>query len=106
MPLLVEEIRVRNQFGPTSRSVDGLLQLAALAQERKAHGEARAYLKTALLRDRTRPESYCRLGVLSDHDGDTRQAAHYYSLALAVNPTFQPAREALMKVGRMNPNKR
>jgi IS1 family transposase len=106
MPLLVEEIRVRNQFGPTSRSVDGLLQLAALAQERKAHGEARAYLKTALLRDRTRPEPYCRLGVLSDHDGDTRQAAHYYSLALEVNPTFQPAREALMKVGRMNPNKR
>ena len=32
MPLLVEEILLRNQFGPTSRSVDGLLQLAELAR--------------------------------------------------------------------------
>ena len=59
-----------------------------------------------MLRDRTRPEPYYWLGALSDHDGDSRQAAHYYSMALDVHPTFQPAREALMKVGRMNPNKR
>ena len=31
-----------------------------------------------------------------------RQAALYYYMALDVKPQFQPAREALVRLGRMN----
>jgi DNA-binding response OmpR family regulator len=102
--LLVEEILLRDQLG-SSGSVDDLLHLAELARERKAYVEARAYWKTAMLRDLTRPEPYYWLGVLSDNDGDARQAAHYYYMALDVSPTFRPASEALMKLGRMSPER-
>jgi TolA-binding protein len=57
------------------------------------------------VRDLTRPEPYYWLGALCDQEGDTRQAAHYYCVALDINPTFQPAREALRKVGRMSPER-
>jgi TolA-binding protein len=56
-----------------------------------------------MLRDLIRPEPYYWLGELCDHEGDTHQAAHYYSIALNVSPTFRPAREALMQLGRMSP---
>jgi DNA-binding response OmpR family regulator len=102
--LLVNEILLRKEFGPGG-SVEDLLHLAELARARKAHVEARAYLKTAMVRDLTRPEPYYWLGVLSDNDGAARQATHYYSMALDVSPTFRPAREALMKLGRMSPER-
>ncbi len=98
---LVEEILVRKQLG-SGGSVEDLLHLAELARKRKAYGEARAYLKTAMLRELMRPEPYYRLGSLSEEEGDMRQAAHYYYMALDVRPTFQPAREALVRLGRMN----
>jgi TolA-binding protein len=62
-------------------------------------------VKTAMLRARARPEPYYWLGVLSDNDGDARQATHYYDMALDVSPTFRPAREALMKLGRIRPER-
>ena len=102
--LLVEEILLRKEFGPGG-SVEDLLHLAELARARKAHVEARAYLKTAMVRDLTRPEPYYWLGALCDQEGDTRQAAHYYYMALDVSPTFRPAREALMKLRRVSPER-
>ena len=99
--LLVEEILLRKQLG-TGGSVEDLLHLAKLARERKAYIEARAYLKTAMLRDLARPEPYFWLGVLCEDEGDTRQAAHYYYMALDVSQTFQPAREALQRLGRLD----
>ena len=102
--LLVEEILLRNQLGPGGL-VEDLLDLAQLARGRKAHDEARVYLKTAMVRDLTRPEPYYWLGVLCDQEGDTRQAAHYYSIALNVSPTFRPAREALIHLGRVSPER-
>ena len=102
--LLVNEILLRKEFGPGG-SVEDLLHLAELARARKAHVEARAYLKTAMVRDLTRPEPYYWLGALCDQEGDTRQAAHYYSIALNVSPTFRPAREALIHLGRMSPER-
>ena len=102
--LLVEEILLRNQLGPGGL-VEDLLHLAELARERKAYVEARVYLKTAMLRDLARPEPYYWLGVLSDNDGNARQATHYYDMALDVSPTFRPAREALMKLGRVSPER-
>ena len=102
--LLVEEILLRNQLGPGGL-VEDLLHLAELARERKVYVEARVYLKTAMLRDLARPEPYYWLGVLCDQEGDTRQAAHYYYMALDVSPTFRPAREALMKLRRVSPER-
>jgi DNA-binding NtrC family response regulator len=99
--LFVEEILLRKQLGPGG-SVEDLLHLAKLARERKAYVEARAYLKTVMLRDLMRPESYYWLGVLCDNEGDTRQAAHYYYMALDVSQTFEPAREALQRLGRLD----
>ena len=101
IPRLVEEILLRKQLG-SGGSVEDLLHLAELARERKAYGEARAYLKTAMLRELMRPEPYYWLGSLSEEEGDMRQAAPYYYMALDVRPTFQPAREALARLGRMN----
>jgi len=98
--LLVEEIFLRRRVGPGG-SIDALLHLAELAWSRKAYIEARAYLKTALLRDLTRPEPYYWLGFLYESEGDIRQAAHYYYLALDANQTFQPARDALKRLGRI-----
>ena len=99
--LLVEEIFLRRRVGPGG-SIDALLHLAELAWSRKAYIEARAYLKTALLRDLTRPEPYYWLGFLYESEGDLRQAAHYYYLALDANQTFQPARDALTRLGRID----
>ena len=96
--LLVEEIFLRRRVGPGG-SIDALLHLAELAWGRKAYVEARAYLKTALLRDLTRPEPYYWLGFLYESEGDVRQAAHYYYLALDASLTFRPARDALTRLG-------
>jgi two-component system, OmpR family, alkaline phosphatase synthesis response regulator PhoP len=102
--LLVNEILLRKEFR-LGGTVQDLLDLAQLARGRKAHDEARVYLKTAMVRDLTRPEPYYWLGALCDQEGDTRQAAHYYSIALNVSPTFRPAREALIHLGRVSPER-
>src|SRR6266513_1314912 len=65
--LLVEEIFLRRRVGPGG-SIDALLHLSELAWSRKAYIEARAYLKTALLRDLTRPEPYYWLGFLYESE--------------------------------------
>src|SRR5262245_7672822 len=85
--LLVDEVLLRQRLAPRG-SVDDFLRLAALARERGAHLEARVYLKTALLRDLTRPEPTYWLGVLCEKEGDMRQAVHYYYMALDANHTF------------------
>lgn len=97
--LLAEEILLRQRLG-SSGSVEDLLHLAELARGRNAYVEARAYLKTAMLRDATRPEPYYWLGFLCESEGNIRQAVHYYSMALEVYHTFQPAREALTLLER------
>jgi DNA-binding response OmpR family regulator len=98
--LLVDEVLLRQRLEPHG-SVDDFLRLAALARERGAHLEARVYLKTALLRDLTRPEPTYWLGVLCEKEGDMRQAIHYYYMALDANHTFQPALETLTRLGRL-----
>lgn len=102
--LLAEEILLRQRLGSSRSggSVEDLLHLAELARGRNASIEARAYLKTAMLRDATRPEPYYWLGFLYESEGNIRQAVHYYSMALEVHHTFQPAREALTLLERKN----
>jgi DNA-binding response OmpR family regulator len=97
--LLIEEILLRQRLGPNG-SVEDLLQLAELARDRNASIEARVYLKTAVLRDPARPEPYYWLGYMSENEGDLRQAAQYYYLALETNHAYQPAQNALRRLGR------
>jgi DNA-binding response OmpR family regulator len=100
LQLLVAEVLLRQRLEPRG-SVDDFLRLATLARERGAHLEARVYLKTALLRDLTRPEPTYWLGVLCEKEGDMRQAVHYYYMALDANHTFQPALDALTRLGQL-----
>jgi DNA-binding NtrC family response regulator len=99
--LLCEEILQRQKIG-MSGTVDELLHLAELARERKAYVEARVHLKMAMMRDLTRPEPYYRLAELSESGGNIREALHYYYMALEANPTFEPAREALKRLGHLD----
>jgi DNA-binding NtrC family response regulator len=103
--LLTEEILLRQRLGAHG-SVEELLHLADLARKRKDSREARAYLKTAMLHDPQRPEPYYWLGYLYEVEGDSRQAAHYYYMALDVSHTFQPALEALPRLGVAVPKTR
>ena len=99
--LLCEEILQREKIG-MSGTVDELLHLAELARERKAYVEARVYLKTAMQRDLARPEPYYQLGELAESEGHTSHAVHYYYMALDAQSTFQPARDALKRLGRLD----
>ena len=101
IPLLLEEILLRQRLGPGG-SVEDLLHLAQLARDRSALVEARAYVKAAMLRDIKRPEPYFWLGLLCEADGDARLAAQYYYMALDTSPTFDPAREALIRLGHLD----
>jgi DNA-binding NtrC family response regulator len=98
--LLCEEI-IQRQKMSKSVSIDDLLHLAELARERKAYVEARVYLKTAMMREVTRPEPYYWLGYISELEGDKRRAMQYYSLALDASQTFQPAHDALKRLGHV-----
>ena len=93
-----ERILERRKIG-MSGSVDELLHLGELARARKAHIEARLYLKIAMQSDLSRPEPYFQLGELAEIEG---HAAHYYYMALDAQSNFQPARDALKRLGRLS----
>jgi DNA-binding NtrC family response regulator len=99
--LLCQEILERQKIG-MSGTVDELLHLAELARGRKAYTEARVYLKIAMQRDAARPEPYYLLGELSEDEGRVTHAVNYYYMALDAQSTFQPARDALTRLGRLD----
>jgi len=99
--LLCQEILERQKIG-ASGSVDELLHLAELARQRKAFVEARVHLKTAMMRDLSRPEPYYELAQLTESGGNLREALHYYYMAVEARPTFEPAREALKRLGHLD----
>jgi DNA-binding NtrC family response regulator len=98
--LLCEEIFQRQKTG-ASVSMEDLLHMAELARERKAYVEARVSLKTAMMREVTRTEPYYWLGHISELEGDKRRARRYYALALDANANYQPADEALKRLGHL-----
>jgi DNA-binding NtrC family response regulator len=100
--LLCREILQRQKLEAAGGSVDEFLNLAELARRRNAHVEARIYLKKAMVRDVTRPEPYYELGDLYESEGDARQAAHYYYMALDAKSMFPPARDALKRLGYLD----
>lgn len=99
--LLCREILLRRKLA-AGGSVDDFLGLAELARRRNARLERRIYLKTAMVSDVTRPEPYYELGKLHESEGNARQAAHYYYTALDARSMFQPAREALARLGYLD----
>ena len=98
--ILAEEILLRRRL-ESSRTFDDLMRLAELARERKAPIEARAYLKAAMSRAFDRPEPYYWLGFLCEGESDSKRAAQYYYMALSANRSFEPAVEALKRLGKM-----
>jgi DNA-binding response OmpR family regulator len=98
--LLCQEILARQKIG-AGGTVDDLLDLAALARERKAFTEARVHLKIAIIRDPSRPEPAYQLGELCEVEGRVNHAVQYYFMALEAQPNFEPARSALSRLGRL-----
>ena len=98
--LLCQEILEREKIGTTG-TVDELLHLAKLARERMALTEARVHLKIAMMRDLGRPEPYYELGELCEDEGQVNHAVQYYYMALEAQSTFEPARAALTRLGRL-----
>jgi DNA-binding NtrC family response regulator len=95
--LLCHEVLERQKIG-TAVTMEDLLHLAEMARDRKAYVEARVYLKTAMMREVTRPEPYYRLGEISELEGDKHKAMQYYTLALDAQNDYQPASEALRRL--------
>ncbi len=98
--ILAEEILFRERHG-SSGSFDDLMHLADLARERNAHLEARAYLKAAMSRAADRPEPYYWLGYLCEAEEDAKRAVQYYYMAYSASKTFEPAVEALKRLGKI-----
>jgi DNA-binding NtrC family response regulator len=99
--ILAEEILFRQRLG-SSGSFDDMMHLADLARERTAHIEARAYLKAAMSRAFERPEPYYWLGYLCEGEGDPKRAIQYYYMAVSASQTYQPAVEALKRLGKIH----
>lgn len=95
---LTEEILFRKEIRPGD-SIPDLLRLAELARRRAAYSEARSYLKSALQRDLKRPEPYYWLGELEEMESRPKTAMQLYYMALEASPAFEPAREALKRLG-------
>src|SRR5262245_33148963 len=99
--ILAEEILFRQRHG-SGGSFDDLMHLADLARERNARLEARAYLKAAMSRAADRPEPYYWLGYLCEVEEDPKRAVQYYYMAVSANHTYEPAVEALRRLGKLH----
>jgi DNA-binding response OmpR family regulator len=99
--LLCREILLRHSLREGG-SADDFLNLAELARTRNARIETRMYLKSAMLRDLTRPEPRYLLGEFYENEGNVDQAVGYYYMALDAQSSFEPAREALIRLGHIH----
>jgi len=99
--ILAEEILFRQRMG-SSGSFDDLMHLADLARERSAPIEARAYLKAAMARAFDRPEPYYWLGYLCEGEGEQKRAIQYYYMAVSANHAYEPAVDALKRLGKIH----
>jgi CheY-like chemotaxis protein len=97
---LTEEILLRRKPDDT-KTVAELLHLADLAYQRQFWAEAHAHAKSAMLRAPDRAEPPFLLGRICEGEGDASLAPHYYYMALEVDHAFQPAVEALRRLGRI-----
>lgn len=99
--ILTEEILIRRQ-SESKVTFDDLMYLADLARQRNALLEARNYLKSAMVQAADRPEPYYWLGNLCEAEGDQKSAAQYYYMAVSAYHTYEPALEALKRLGKLH----
>ena len=78
------------------------MHLADLARQRNALIEARSYLKSAMAHAPERPEPYYWLGDLCEAEGDQKRAVQYYYMAVSAYHTYEPAVEALKRLGKLH----
>jgi len=97
---LTDEILLRRK-PDDSKTVGELLHLADLAYRREFWAEAHAHAKLAMLHGPDRPEPPFLLGRICEAEGDSSLAPYYYYMALEVDHGFQPAIEALRRLGRI-----
>jgi DNA-binding NtrC family response regulator len=99
--ILAEEILFRQHL-EAGGAFDDLMHLADLARERSARIEARAYLKAAMSRAFNRAEPYYWLGQLCEEEGDEKRAVQYYYMAVSADRTYEPAVDALKRLGKIH----
>jgi DNA-binding NtrC family response regulator len=99
--ILTEEILI-GQHSKSKTSFDDLMHLADLARQRNALIEARSYLKSAMAHAPERPEPYYWLGDLCEAEGDQKRAVQYYYMAVSAYHTYEPAVEALKRLGKLH----
>ena len=99
--VLAEEILLRQHL-EAGGTFDDLMHLADLARQRNARIEARAYLKAAMTRAFNRAEPYYGLGNLYEEDGDEKRAVQYYYMAVSADRSYEPAVEALKRLGKIH----
>jgi len=99
--ILTEEILI-GQHSKSKTSFDDRMHLADLARQRNALIEARSYLKSAMAYAPERPEPYYWLGDLCEAEGDQKRAVQYYYMAVSAYHTYEPAVEALKRLGKLH----
>jgi len=99
--ILTEEILLR-RHSESEGSFDDLMRLAELARQRDALIEARTYLKSAMAHAPEQPEPYFWLGSLCEAGGDQKRAVQYYYMAVSAYHTYEPAVEALKRLGKLH----
>lgn len=60
--------------------------------------QAEAYLKEAMAKDCSSPQTHNLFGIISEYKGDKLLAAKHYRAAYALDPTFKPARNNLERI--------
>ncbi|MGL4799313.1 MAG: hypothetical protein ACRCWY_07935 [Cellulosilyticaceae bacterium] len=76
------------------------LEQAIKAIEDKDLMKAEILVKEAVALCMDAPEGYNLMGILAEYHGDYLQAAKYYRVASALDPTYMPATHNLTRVTR------
>ncbi len=93
---LVDRLRRRDALDPEpADDYDSVVELARRAIARRQLDDARDFVRRALDLDAARPDAHNLLGVLHEVSGERLEAQNRYRRALALDPTFAPARANL-----------
>ena len=93
---LVDRLRRRDALDPErAGDYDAFTELARRAVARRQLDDARDYVRRAVDLDDRRPAAHNLLGVLHEMAGERLEAQNRYRRALALDPTYAPARANL-----------
>lgn len=96
---LVERILARESLAAEeAASYDEHVEVAKRAIKMREFALATDQLRQAIAREPGRAEGFNLLGVLQEIDGDRAGALSNYRAALAIDPTYEPARANLHRV--------